>query len=137
MTETVLRKSIFLKATPKEVCAYLTDPEKLAIWFHKPTTPLVEGAYEMFGTESGDKLMWGDVTVSDPYSTLEYTFTIAPMGDAVSTVKWKLVEVAGGTNLILHHEGLPQGADSFGLTLALDKGWDDHLDRMRTSLHGE
>lgn len=135
MTDTVLRKTIFLRATPAQVWAYLTEPEKLGLWFHKPRTPLTTGSYEMFGTESGAKLIWGDVTVADPYNRLEYTFTIAPMGDAVSTVKWQLHDVPGGTQLSLEHEGLPQGADAFNLTLALDKGWDEHLARMRASLH--
>lgn len=137
MTETILRKSIYLKATPAQVWAYLTDPAKLAIWFHKPKTALVEGDYEMFGTESGDKLMWGRVLVAEPFSRLEYTFAIKPMGDQTSTVKWRLEEIPGGTNLSLRHEGLPQGAEEFGLILALDKGWDDHLARMRTSVHGD
>lgn len=135
MTHPVLQKQIYLKATPQHVWAYLTDPEKLAIWFHKPTTALVEGDYEMFGTESGDRLMWGTVLVAEPFERLEYTFTIAPMGGAISTVKWSLTEVAGGTQLSLRHEGLPQGAEAFGLILALDKGWDDHLARMRTDTH--
>jgi uncharacterized protein YndB with AHSA1/START domain len=137
MTDAVLQKSIYLKATPAQVWAYLTDPAKLAIWFHKPKTTLVEGDYEMFGTESGDKLMWGEVLVAEPFLRLEYTFTIAPMGDQSSTVKWKLEEVPGGTKLSLRHEGLPQGEAAFGLTLALDKGWDDHLARMRASAHGD
>ena len=135
MTDTILRKSIYLRASPAQVWAYLTDPAKLAIWFHKPETALVEGEYEMFGTESGDRLMWGEVLVAEPFSRLEYTFTIAPMGDRTSTVKWLLEEVAGGTRLSLRHEGLPQGEEAFGLTLALDKGWDDHLARMRASAH--
>jgi len=135
MTNTLLQKSIYLKATPAQVWAYLTEPAKLAIWFHKPKTALVEGEYEMFGAESGDKLMWGEVLLAEPFSRLEYTFTIAPMGDAVSTVRWNLEEVAGGTRLSLSHEGLPQGEEAFGLTLALDKGWDDHLARMRASAH--
>lgn len=137
MTDTILQKSIYLRATPNQVWAYLTDPAKLAIWFHKPERTLVEGDYEMFGTESGDKLMWGKVLVAEPFSRLEYTFTITPMGDQSSTAKWRLDEVPGGTNLSLRHEGLPQGADAFGLTLALDKGWDEHLTRMRASAHGE
>lgn len=137
MTDTILQKSIYLKATPAHVWAYLTDPAKLAIWFHKPKTPLVEGDYEMFGADSGDKLMWGEVLVAEPFLRLEYTFAIAPMGDKTSTVKWKLEEVPGGTKLSLRHEGLPQGEGAFGLTLALDKGWDDHLARMRASAHGD
>ena len=93
MTETILRKSIYLKAEPAEVWAYLTDPEKLALWFHKPTATLREGDYEMFGTETGDKLIWGSVLVAEPFSRLEYTFTIKPMGGQISTVKWRLEEV--------------------------------------------
>ena len=57
------------------------------------------------------------------------------MGNAVSVVKWTLEPVAGGTKLALEHEGLPQGADAFGLILALDNGWDEHLGKMRTALH--
>ena len=135
MTDTVLTKTIYLRATPAKVWEYLTEPNKLAIWFHKPDAALVVGPYEMFGADSGDRLMWGEVLVADPFTRLEYTFTIAPMGSKSSTVKWTLEEVAGGTKLSLWHEGLPQGADAFDLTLALDKGWDDHLARMRASLH--
>jgi len=137
MTDTILQKSIYLKATPAQVWAYLTEPAKLAIWFHKPKAALVEGEYEMFGAESGDKLMWGEVLLAEPFSRLEYTFTIAPMGDMVSTVRWNLEEVAGGTRLSLSHDGLPPGEEAFGLTLALDKGWDDHLARMRASAHDD
>ncbi|MEM9785852.1 MAG: SRPBCC domain-containing protein [Pseudomonadota bacterium] len=135
MTDNVLMKTIYLKASPAKVWEYLTDPDKLAIWFHKPKATLVDGDYEMFGTESGDRLMWGEVLVAEPFTRLEYTFTIKPMAGQSSTVKWSLAEVEGGTKLSLRHEGLLRGADAFGLTLALDKGWDDHLDRMRASLH--
>ncbi|MEK0165774.1 SRPBCC domain-containing protein [Phaeobacter sp. JH20_36] len=135
MTDTILRKSIYLRATPAQVWAYLTEPEKLAIWFHKPQTPLVEGPYEMFGTESGKRLMWGEVLLAEPFTRLDYSFTIAPMGDGTSTVSWTLEEVPGGTNLSLTHTGLPQGVEAFDLLLALDKGWDEHLGRMRASAH--
>lgn len=73
--------------------------------------------------------------VAEPFTRLEYTFTIAPMGDATSTLKWNLEDVAGGTRLSLRHDGLPQGADMFGLTLALDTGGGDHLARMRDAAH--
>lgn len=138
MTDTIIQKNIFLKADKKTVWAYLTDPDKLGIWFHKPKEPLEGGKdYAMYGTESGDKLMWGKVTACQPYDILEYTFTIKPMGEAISTVKWQLEDVPGGTRLSLEHIGLPQGAEAFGLTLALDKGWDDHLARMRADAHAE
>lgn len=38
-----LQKQIYLKASKADVWAYLTDPDKLAIWFHKPAKPLAAG----------------------------------------------------------------------------------------------
>ncbi|HHS83064.1 MAG TPA: SRPBCC domain-containing protein, partial [Devosia sp.] len=104
-------------------------------WFHKPPAPLVEGTtLEMFGAESGDRLIWGRVQVARAPEYLEYTFTIKPMGDVVSLVKWTLEGVPGGTRLSLEHQGLPQGAETFGLVLALDKGWDGHIGQMREAI---
>lgn len=136
MTDKILHKSIYLNATPSQVWAYLTDPDLLAQWFHKPNAPLTQGAaLKMHGTDSGDLLIWGEVRTAREPEFLEYTFTIKPMGDAVSTVKWTLTPVTGGTQLSLTHEGLPQHAEAFGLILALDKGWEGHMDQMRTALH--
>lgn len=134
MTDTALTKTIYLQAPPEKVWDYLTDPDKLAIWFHRPKARLVDGEYEMFGADSGDRLMWGAILVAEPFKRLEYTFSIAPMGGQSSTVKWTLEEVPGGTKLSLRHEGLPTGEEAFGLTLALDKGWDDHLMRLRAAI---
>jgi uncharacterized protein YndB with AHSA1/START domain len=134
MTRT-LTKSVYLNASKERVWAFLTDPEKLAIWFHAPKSPLTAGEkLEMFGTESGDLLIWGTVLRAEPHDLLEYTFTVKPMGDAVSTVLWQLEMVEAGTHLTMTHSGLPVGEEAFGLTLALDKGWDDHISRMRGGL---
>ena len=136
MTDTTLRKSIYLKAPRQMVWDYLTRPEHLAKWFHAPKSPLEAGKpLEMFGTTSGDLLIWGTVKTADAPNTLEYTFTVAPMGEAVSTVRWTLQDVPGGTQLSLEHSGLPQGVEAFGITLALDEGWDKHLQQMRDALH--
>ncbi len=136
MTNAVLQKTIFLRADPDIVWAYLTEPERLAEWFHKPDRTLTKGSkLQMFGTTSSDLLIWGEVREARAPEYLEYTFTVKPMGDAVSLVKWTLTPVAGGTKLSLQHEGLPQGADAFGLILALDNGWDEHFGKMRTALH--
>lgn len=136
MTNAVLQKTIFLRAEPETVWAYLTEPDRLAEWFHKPERPLAKGQkLEMFGTTSGDLLIWGEVLEARPPEYLEYTFTVKPMGNAVSTVKWTLEPVPGGTRLVLLHEGLPQGAEAFGLILALDDGWDEHFGKMRKALH--
>ena len=91
MNETVLTKSIYLKATPEKVWAYLTDPEQLAKWFHKPTSPLLEGEYEVLKAD-GSRLMWGTILFAKPYQRLEYTFAIAPLGDCITTVKWNIEE---------------------------------------------
>jgi len=136
MTE--LRKTIYLRADKKRVWEYLTDPDKLAIWFHKPTETLAAGAdYAMFGAQSGDKMIWGEVIRADPYDYLEYTFQVQPMGDSTSTVKWALTDVPGGTELSLVHSGLPANAEGFGLITALDEGWDKHLGRMRDDAHAD
>jgi uncharacterized protein YndB with AHSA1/START domain len=138
MTDTTIRKSIYIKATPDQVWPWLTDPDKLGIWFHKPKVAMAQGArLEMYGTTSGDLMIWGKVQVMRAPEYLEYTFTIKPMGDVVSVVKWTLEPVDGGTRLSLEHSGLPTGAEAFGLVLALDKGWDGHIDQMRTGIHGD
>lgn len=137
MTNPVIEKTIFLQATRADVWDYLTLPDKLALWFHAPKAPLTQGEpLAMFGAESGNKVIWGDVLIARAPEYLEYTFTVGPMGDATSTVKWTLDEVAGGTRLHLRHEGLPAGEAAFGLMLSLDKGWDEHMGRMRSQIHG-
>ncbi len=137
MTGNTIRKSIFLKADADTVWQWLTDPDKLAIWFHKPPKPLQDGeAFEMFGTTSGDRLIWGEVKQARRPHHLEYSFVVKPLGDHETRVIWTLEDVPGGTRLTLEHAGLPAGAEAFDLTLALDKGWDDHISRMRDGIHG-
>lgn len=132
MTDLALRKTVYLPARPARVWAFLTEPEKLATWFHKPHAPLAEGeTYEMFGTTSGDRLMWGEVIAARPHEYLEYSFEIAPLQGHRTRVIWRLEEVPGGTRLSLEHGGLPEGEAGFGLVLALDEGWDSHLARLR------
>ncbi|MGJ8627480.1 MAG: SRPBCC family protein [Sulfitobacter sp.] len=136
MTDTVIRKSIYLQASREVVWDYLTQPDKLAIWFHAPKTPLIEGAeFALYGAESGNKICWGTVSVARAPEYLEYSFTIKPMGGADSTVRWTLEAVEGGMRLSLEHDGLPTGAEGFGLTLSLDKGWEEHMGSMRADIH--
>ncbi|MEO9649485.1 MAG: SRPBCC domain-containing protein [Roseobacter sp.] len=138
MNDRILKKTIFLKASREQVWSYLTAPEHMAKWFHAPRAPLKEGAaLEMYGATSGDLLIWGDVVEARAPEYLEYTFTVKPMGDAVSLVKWWLTAVPGGTELSLEHSGLPGTEESFGLTLALDHGWDKHFMQLRADLHPE
>jgi hypothetical protein len=65
---------------------------------------------------------------------LEYTFSIDAMNGEKSKVIWTLKEVENITRLSLVHSGLPRKAEALGLTLALDKGWDDHIAELREAL---
>jgi len=131
MTDVTIRKTIYLRAAPARVWAYLTEPEKLAVWFHRPDKALIEGDYAVYAPDGGEKMMWGRVIVAQPFERLHYTFAIPAFGDSESTVKWTLEDVSAGTRLSLEHSGLPEGGDAFGLILALDEGWEKHLARMR------
>jgi uncharacterized protein YndB with AHSA1/START domain len=129
---TTIRKSIYLKADKPTVWGFLTEVDKVKIWFHRYDADLTaDRSYKMYGLESGKEIGHGKVMVSKPHDLLEYTFSIGPMQGASSTVKWTLEEVTGGTRLNLEHSGLSDTDEGFGLVLALDKGWDDHLNRMR------
>ena len=129
---TTINKSIYLKASKEQVWAYLTEVEKVKVWFHRYDADLAEGQdYKIFGQDSGNELGHGTVTRAEPHDLLEYSFAIGPMQGGSSTVKWTLDAVPGGTRLNLEHSGLSDDAEGFGLVLALDKGWDEHLGRMR------
>ena len=47
MTHPVLQKTIYLKADSDTVWDYLTQPDRLAEWFQKPSAPLVEGGVRL------------------------------------------------------------------------------------------
>jgi len=129
---TTIRKSIYLKADKPTVWAFLTEVDKVKTWFHLYDADLAQGRdYAIFGQDSGKELGHGTVTRADPHDLLEYSFAIGPMQGATSTVRWTLTEVMGGTRLDLEHSGLSDSAEGFGLVLALDKGWDEHLGKMR------
>ncbi|SFT67559.1 SRPBCC family protein [Sedimentitalea nanhaiensis] len=135
MTETIIQKSIYLRAMREQVWDFLVDPKKLSSWFNRPNARLQQDQpLEMYGAQSGDTIIWGTVTAERPPEYLEYTFVVKPMGDTVSVVKWTLTQVPGGTRLSLEHSGLPQGTEAFGLLLSLDKGWEEHLTRLRADL---
>lgn len=141
MSNTTIEKSIFLKAAPEVVWSYLTQKDRLAEWFHEATADLEPNqAYELFSrSDNGEtqKLCWGTVLEMEPHSHLKYTFTVKPLNGALTTVTWTLEEVHGGTRLSLLHEGIEAAAGeaAMGLLLALDRGWDEHLSKIRAALH--
>lgn len=137
VAETTITKSIFLAASRETVWSFLTEKEKLALWFHPADADLVNGQdYALLATSddgSETKMCWGTVLTMQKPSTLVYTFTIKPLGGAMTTVNWRLDEIDGGTKLTLQHEGIGEAAKeaALGLLRALDAGWDRHLANLR------
>lgn len=137
MTETTITKSVILTAPRQTVWEYLTNAEKLGQWFHSAESDLEQGKdyalIEQNDDGSSQKIIWGRVLEMDRPSKLVYTFTIKPMGGAMTTVTWELQEVHGGTKLSLSHEGIDQAAGeaAMGLLLALDAGWAKHIMKLR------
>ncbi len=137
MSETTITKTIFLKADTDTVWTFLTDKDRLAEWFHPAEADLRQGSdYALMGrAEDGSavKKCWGSVVESKRPEKLVYTFTIEPLGGAMTTVTWLLEEAFGGTRLTLRHEGIGEAAGDAALPLltALDTGWDAHLGRLR------
>lgn len=140
MTNTTITKTLFFAATPETVWAFLTEKDKLALWFHPTETDLAEGEdYACIRTTDDGidiKQIWGRVLRMDPPNTLIYTFIIDPFKNAETTVTWTLKAAAGGTQLTLQHEGIAAAAEAAALQLltALDRGWDEHLLDLRQSV---
>ena len=141
MSNTTIIKTCFFKTSRETVWAFLTQKDKLEQWFHPSTADLAEGEdYALVekqedGSES--TVCWGNVISMDEPSSLVYTFTIGPLNGAMTTVTWTLEEIHDGTRLTLKHEGISKAAGeaAMGLLMALDKGWDVHLDSMRVSIN--
>jgi len=139
MTDAIITKSIFFTASRETVWAFLTQKEKLALWFHPAEADLVKGQdYALIHTaEDGSvtKQCWGTVLEMDKPYRLVYTFTIKPLGGEMTTVTWTLEEAHGGTKLSLVHEGIGAAAGdaALGLLMALDTGWDKHLAALRSA----
>lgn len=136
MTDKTIHKSIYLAAQPKEVWAHLTDAALLGKWFHPADKDLQEGQpFTLHSAKDGDRMCWGHVEAANPHDFLKWTFTVGPLNGVMTTVEWTLDAVAGGTRLTLVHSGLPAGGDTFGLLVALDKGWHGFLLALH-DLHG-
>lgn len=140
MTNEIINKSVFFAASRETVWAFLTEKDKLAQWFHPAVSDLVENEdYALIHKEddgSVTKQCWGTVLEMDKPSRLVYTFTIKPLGGAMTTVTWTLEEAHGGTKLSLEHEGIgaAAGEAAMGLLMALDAGWDKHFASLRSAI---
>ncbi len=140
MTSSNINKAVFFNATRETVWSFLTEKDKIGLWFHPPRDDLVEGElYELMRTSDDgtrQKVCWGTVLEMSHPEKLVWTFTINPLGGALTTVTWTLEEVLSGTRLSLKHEGIEAAAGeaAMGMLLSLDAGWDEHLAVLRKAL---
>lgn len=138
MSETIITKTVFFKASKETVWDFLTDKDKLGEWFHPAESNLKNGGeYALMGkADDGGpkKICWGEVTTWDPHSELAYSFTVGPMGGSLSQVHWTLEDAGAGTRLSLSHTKLASAGDAFGIVMALDAGWDRHFATLREKL---
>lgn len=134
-TEAKMIKTIYIKAPRNLVWSYLTEPDKLARWFHESDTVLTAGSeYQLLRenqSDKGQKMCWGKVLEADAPNRLVYTFTHTMLGHE-TTVEWALADVHGGTQVTMTHTGLDGNAEmAFGMLSAHDEGWDEHFVRLR------
>ncbi len=133
MTDTTIRKSVFLSAPRARVWEFLTRADLLDQWFHPADKDLVEGEdYRLTSKKDGDRMCWGKVEQADPHDYMKWSFTIGPLNGEMTTVEWRLEDAPGGTRLTLEHSGLPTDADGYGLVMALDKGWHGFLHNLHS-----
>lgn len=129
-------KTLFLKAPPDHVWKFLTEKDKLAVWFHGGGEDVQEGGDFVLVSNSlgkeGEKICWGKVIEFDPPRKLVHTFTHNFLNGADTTCEWTLSAVDGGTLLRLEHTGWENAKDqAFALGADHDVGWDEHFARLR------
>ena len=135
MNNGTMIKTIFLKATPEKVWAYLTEADKLGEWFHPAKETLKAGSdYALMSTTKTDpesKVCWGEVLKANPFDLLIYSFTHDHLAGHETTVRWDLAPLHGGTQLMMTHSGLGESADPLGMLTDHDIGWDEHFGQLR------
>lgn len=128
MTDTTIRKSVFLGADRATVWAFLTNADALGTWFHPAKTDLAHGQeFTLVSQNDGERMCWGRVEEMRPPDYMRWAFTVGPLNGTMTTVEWHLDDAPGGTRLSLVHSGLPTDSDGYGLVMALDKGWHGFL----------
>ena len=114
----------------ERVWSYLTDAERLPLWFSPGSVEPAVGGKVRF-----DMGMTGLVTVYDPPHVLEYTWNEPERSRGVvldAIVRWELTTEADQVRLHLVHRRLPGMAlPQFGA------GWHTLLDRLDAHLQGQ
>ncbi|KLN61862.1 hypothetical protein WH96_06160 [Kiloniella spongiae] len=138
MTTSTITKTVFFNATRETVWSFLTERDKIGLWFHPPKADLAAGEdYELMLTrDNGEKVKvcWGSVLEMHGPEKMVWSFIL---NDSQTTVTWVLEEVLCGTRLTLQHEGvegIAGEAAAMDLIMSLDAGWDEHFASLRKAL---
>jgi len=136
MSKLTIVKTVFLKAPREHVWKFLTEADKLALWFHQGEADMEAGGDYRLLTNSygkeGEKLCWGKVLEMKKPQRLVHTFTHEWLKGVETTCTWVLEDAGGGTVVTLTHEGWEKvDEDAFGMTANHDTGWDKFFDRLR------
>ena len=131
-----LVKTVYLKSPRAHVWKFLTEADRLALWFHRGEKDLAAGGEWALVSNSlgkeGQRMCWGKVRVFEPPTRLVHTFTHQRFGGVETICTWELEDAEGGTILTLTHDGFEKlGAAATDNTADVDKGWDEHFARLR------
>lgn len=124
-----------IAASPEEVFAYLTDPEKYARWMGQRAEldPRPGGRYRV--RMGPDAVAVGEYLEVEPPSRVVFTWGWEGSGavpPGSTTVEITLSEDGDGTLLHLRHTGLPSEADA-GLHR---EGWEMYMARLASAVPG-
>ncbi len=136
MSEMKIVKTLFLKAPPEHVWKFLTEADRLALWFHRGGGDLKPSGDYVLETNTygkdGEKLCWGKVLEMKEPERLVHTFTHDHLKGVETLCTWTLEAVKGGTILTLVHDGWEKYDENpFAMAADHDKGWDEHFLRLR------
>lgn len=114
-------------ASPAEVWAALTEPDRLARWLAPATIDRQVGG--RMRVDFGDDVVTGAVLRLQPEELLELEWRFP--GEEESVVRFELAPDGDGTLLMLEHRALgAEQATGYGA------GWHAHLDRLGDLLGG-
>ncbi|GAB4518398.1 MAG: hypothetical protein Tsb0010_02670 [Parvularculaceae bacterium] len=136
MTQMKIVKTVFVKAPPEHVWRFLTEADKLALWFHRGRADLAAGGDYVLESNSygkdGEKVIWGEIIEMAPYERLVHSFTHQWLKGVETRCTWTLEAFDGGTVVTLVHDGWENvDDDPFGMAANHDSGWDEHMLRLR------